>query len=526
MKKFRLSTDSLEAFACILITIPLVSYVLAVVTLWLGFPINGFIFPVSVCLVLGWEWMCKSHNQVSWKGIVAVLLILAITLLLSSAIYDISFDGPWYHSGTILHLAEGWNPYYQSVSGIDDYYTSLWTEHYARGIEMLASVVVSCVGNLEAGKAVNLWFVIASVVYIYIFLRYTLPNTNRYLRVWLTLVVALNPVVVNQMLTYYTDWSLYTILLISVINLYLFFIQKKRWALGMELLLLFFVPAIKFNIFFWICLWSAVAFFGLLIKSRYRHPYRLIAMIAGVLLAGAVIGAYNPYITNWSEHGTPLYPLAGEGAVDIMSDNTPLYLKDKSRIEAVVLSLMAAPVDGDAVDCRIGGFGTFFFKSMFLVCLLFICAKRTRRMWGLLAVTIGLFLSLFILPSGWWARYVAFFKIFPLVLMFYVIREDFKWWWQRAWLMFILALLSWDVKICGDRNVEKNIAYRHQMECVLDALEKQGREIEINTWNYAFLNQMKKRGIPYRQVDNEYEDVLPLSFPAYVDGLHVDCKCK
>ena len=38
----------MESFARLLIAIPLVSYVLAVLSLWVGLQINSFIFPIAV----------------------------------------------------------------------------------------------------------------------------------------------------------------------------------------------------------------------------------------------------------------------------------------------------------------------------------------------------------------------------------------------------------------------------------------------------------------------------------------------
>lgn len=82
-------------------------------------------------------------------------------------------------------------------------------------------------------------------------------------------------------------------------------------ALHIDLLLLFFIPTIKFNIFFWIVLWGGICFFALLRKSRYKHSFRLTAVCAVVVLSGIGVGAYNPYLTNWKEHGSPVYPLSG-----------------------------------------------------------------------------------------------------------------------------------------------------------------------------------------------------------------------
>lgn len=231
----------MESFARLLIAIPLVSYVLAVLSLWVGLQINSFIFPIAVCISVLWE--CSDRRIrgcVRWTTTVAVLVVLSVTLGLSACIYDRSFDGQWYHACTIRELVNGWNPIYSSACSPTpiDGYTVLWVEHYPRGIETIAATIVSCMGNLDAGKALNLWFVFSSIVYIYLFLCYCLPTMNKYLRIWVALVVALNPVVINQMCTYYIDWTLYTLLVIFLINMYLFFCERDTKGFAYRLIVI------------------------------------------------------------------------------------------------------------------------------------------------------------------------------------------------------------------------------------------------------------------------------------------------
>ena len=338
----------MESFARLLIAIPLVSYVLAVLSLWVGLQINSFIFPIAVCISVLWECSDKRiRGCVRWTTIVAVLVVLSVTLGLSACIYDRSFDGQWYHACTIRELVNGWNPIYSSACNpsLIDGYTVLWVEHYPRGIETIAATIVACMGNLDAGKVLNLWFVFSSIVYIYLFLCYCLPTMNKYLRIWIALVVALNPVVINQMCTYYIDWTLYTLLVIFLINMYLFFVKGIQRALHIDLLLLFFIPTIKFNIFFWIVLWGGICFFALLRKSRYKHSFRLTAVCAVVVLSGIGVGAYNPYLTNWKEHGSPVYPLSGNGKVDIMDCQVLPAIRGKSNAEAALISVASNPSD-------------------------------------------------------------------------------------------------------------------------------------------------------------------------------------
>lgn len=534
----------METFAWLLVAVPLLSYALAVLVLWLGIPIGGFIFPMAVCGAVLWVCVDKEVSpHVRWWSIFAVVAVLCITIMSSVFIYDASYDGQWYHAGTIRGLVNHWNPMYDTVVGCGiDGVTALWVEHYPRGIETIAATIVACVGSLEAGKALNLWFVIASIVYVYLFLQDYLPSRSRYLRLWIALLVALNPVVVTQLFTYYIDWSLYTLLIIFLINFYLFFEKGVRRSLYLNLLLLFFVSAIKMNITFWILLWGGICFFVEMRKSRYGRPYRLTALCVVVALAGVVSGTYNPYLTNWQEHDTPFYPLVGREKVDIMENQQLLVIQGKSNFEAVLMSLVSNPqnnlqadsieiwgvsknslIYSATVDTRLGGFGLFFFEAILLSIVLFISTGQKHRMTGYLWVLGGLFVSLFLLPSGWWSRYVAFFYLFPFVLLFYAERYGLSNRFTRALHIMVLVLLSVDVLICVGGRTVKNIVYKETVDYVLDRMEASGQEVELNTRNYLFLDKLNHREIPYKIVPHQIlKERLFISLPLYLNRAEFD----
>ena len=130
-------------------------------------------------------------------------------------------------------------------------------------------------------------------------------------------------------------------------------------------------------------LWGGICFFALLRKSRYNHSFRLTAVCTVVVLLGIGVGAYNPYLTNWKEHGSPVYPLSGNGKVDIMDCQVLPAIRGKSNAEAALISVASNPSDdmlsedihvfgiskidilsSVASDVRIGGFGIFFFGSL------------------------------------------------------------------------------------------------------------------------------------------------------------------
>lgn len=543
MNVFRASSDEtiswIQTSAQLLVAIPLVSYLLAVLSLWIGFSVNGFIFPAAVCLSV--LWVCTEKNmqrRVKWSSVLTVVGVLLVTILISMYVYDWSYDGQWYHICTVRELVNGWNPLWDtSVSSSVDRDTAMWVEHYPRGIETIVATVVAFLGNLDAGKVLNMWFVISSMGYVYIFLHDFLPNRNRYMRLWITVLIALNPVVIVQLFTCYIDWTLYTLLVIFLVNLYLFFEKGERRALYVDLLLLFFISSIKFNIFFWIVLWGGILFFILLRNHKYKQPCRLTVICAVIALAGIVIGGYNPYVTNWQEHGSPFYPLAGDEKVDIFNNQVLPMMQGKSNFENVLLSLVANPsnnMNSDEVsvvgisknnlsaswvsDARIGGFGIFFFESVLLALILFISTGYSRRMAWYLVALVGLLASLFILPYGYWARYVSFFYLFPFVLLFYAERYGLKRRLSRGVHILILTLLSIDVFISLSGVIVQNVVYRQTVDYVLNRMEASTQEVELSTCNYLFLDKMERRGIPYKLVSEEtLKDRLDISNPIYLN---------
>ena len=93
-------TASMESFARLLIAIPLVSYVLAVLSLWVGLQINSFIFPIAVCISVLWE--CSDRRIrgcVRWTTTVAVLVVLSVIRLYLRSVVRRSMVSCLYDSG-------------------------------------------------------------------------------------------------------------------------------------------------------------------------------------------------------------------------------------------------------------------------------------------------------------------------------------------------------------------------------------------------------------------------------------------
>ena len=92
-------TASMESFARLLIAIPLVSYVLAVLSLWVGLQINSFIFPIAVCISVLWECSdrrmrevdhdcCRACRTVGYSWVIRLYLRSVVRRSMVSCLYD------------------------------------------------------------------------------------------------------------------------------------------------------------------------------------------------------------------------------------------------------------------------------------------------------------------------------------------------------------------------------------------------------------------------------------------------------
>lgn len=217
-------------------------------------------------------------------------------------------------------------------------------------------------------------------------------------------------------------------------------------------------------------------------------------------------------------------------------------IRGKSNAEAALISVASNPSDdmlsedihvfgiskidilsSVASDVRIGGFGIFFFEAILLSIVLFVCTGHIRRIRWYLSVLVGLLVSLVILPSGWWARYVAFFYLFPFVMLFYAERFGLKTRFSRGLHILILSLLSADIFICLSGLAVKNIVYKETIDYVLEKMESSPGEAKLYTRNYSFLDKLERRSIPYKLFpDTEMKDKLDIPCPIYMNRTDFD----
>lgn len=393
------------------------SYALSVVGFYIGISINEYIFPISVIggILIGIliNPHVTTHQRIIWIDI--VLAIIATSLFLAGVIYDQSYDGIRYHQETIGALCYGWNPHRGNVG---EYIPeNLWPLHYAKAVEIVEASIVSFTGKMETGKSINLIMIISVFFGVFALLRGGVSNifikdTEQAKRwrpkkaFWIALAIVGNPVVLSQWMVYYIDFYKYIYLLIILLSFCIigsserFQRRRGNLMLGMSLVL---AMGTKFNFFFEAGLWMILAFIWLSITKNYEYLKKFVIVSACALLIGGIL-AYHPYITNLIGYGHPFYPLMGEGAVDIMSGNTPTTYAGHNRITNFFISLFSITFPN--YDQREGGFSVFM---PIILLLSGIIAWKVRKSLRLVIwyVAVCIFLSCFIFEQTWWARYIC-----------------------------------------------------------------------------------------------------------------------
>ena len=501
--------------------LPLTMYVLIVVSFAISMVCTAI--PIIAAFVLCFLIINTGKETIKTKilSTAIILTMVVLTIIIASYFYDYSWDGQWYHAATIKLLHEGWNPFYKPILNASDMpapsiiTTDIWVSHYTKGVETVEAGIVALTGNLESGKALNLWLLISLACLCWDFLDNFEKLRNKTTRALLTAVCICNPVLINQLMTYYIDYTGYTFIVIGIISIYQLCIREDKAFMWLLLLMGFFVPAIKFNIAFWF-VFILLAFVGLIYILKKKFEFKLIRNMALTIAAGFIIGAFNPYVTNFYKKGNPLYPLLGEEKIDIMTDQTPDVIVGKNRIYQVHYSLLANPynemkqehdvnffqldkynfLSNGSTDTRLGGFGVFFFEALCILLVAFFFMKK-EKWWKIILVSIiFLYLCLFLLPSGFWARYVPFFYIVVCLLSGYILSASkAKIPHIAAYAAMFLLLIDGLISIAGVGRISISTTIKDRY--IINVMKQtDATPIYVNTWSVLLCDKLKHAKCP------------------------------
>lgn len=420
-------------------------------------PVNGVsfvIFPI-ITMIIGKFVLNKDRKNISWKFLILTLIgffvLVAILAVINNLVWDSSYDSLAYHQENVIDLYKGWNPFYDSTNKK----INLWVMHYAKAPAIFAAALYKITGRIEAAKVLTMLLPI--ILGILSFGAFNLLSKNRKgLSIFAAIIAVLNPVIIGQSFSYYVDSSLGVYVLALLINLYLILFFEdlhffKYFALTN-------IAVFLINIKFTGLAYAGAILLGFLILSfiynKKSYNIKLIVFLICGLIFSVIILGFNPYVTNTINDGNPLYPLAGKGKINIMTDNTPLDYRYDGEFKQEYKSMIAFPNPQNfngapatsftemfgvnkatlqyysTTDARVRGFGVYsiiFIPLSFIgVLYLLITNKDRKMMLGGLATVI--LISAVAIAGGafWWARYVPFLWALPLSVGFFMYLRKSK----------------------------------------------------------------------------------------------------
>jgi hypothetical protein len=386
--------------------------------------------------------LATKHNQRVLAALF-VLLIPILSAIVAGLLFDTSIDGQEYHFQGISALASGWNHYYEPFklpADLRGLYETLWTTHYPRASWLVSAVQVASGIPLEAAKGANLALIMASAsLAAGVMLRLGLRPL---LAISLGLIAAANPVALGQVFTNMNDGVLASSLLVFLALSILWILFQDQLALLSFAPLMAFAANLKFSAVPLLAAFAA----AVCVVQFFLNRKLLAKTFMHLLIFGsiAVLGfGFSPYGQNALKYGHPFYPVIGQSNVDIMKANTPSDFVGQSGFRNFIVSLFAKTDAGyvgspqlkvpftltgleirasGGPDVRTAGFGPLFSGAIGLsaLAILFLLIQDDWPIATRVSFAIAAYLLLLgcVFPQGWWARYVPFVWLVPVLFSF------------------------------------------------------------------------------------------------------------
>jgi hypothetical protein len=486
-----------------------------------SYAITPILALVIAVIVVG---ACSDRKQgaVPSTTVVALLglgLVWGAALLYAHLLDDLSVDGQGYHALAVLEFRQGWNPFRSLLT--PDAPPQLWLNHYPKGPWIWAAGIDAIFG-FQAAKATNVVLAItAGAAVACVALSVLRAPLGRCL-VFGALAAA-NPVASVQFPTMYVDGQLASLLTIMGAGAIVWIVRRSGLGLLMTCSAAFCLTDIKFTGAVYAGLFAfAIAAIGLLRGQRLRSFMPLIACMLALVGPG-----YTPYITNLLQGKHILYPVMGEGRVDIMARMTPIALEGHSAIAKLAFSL-AAETANSCQNCdpgklkipftvrlaeargptfpdpRTGGFGPLFSAALLLAAALMILAARARAVSVTLVVSLAFLIgSVLINAEAWWARYVPQLWLVPLTVAMFVDATKLSRAARAVSIVLLVVLIvdaAFMAMIASGYAAVRTHKARGQIEALVPAGPVYVREPKYFGW-FGTLQRLRDGGVVFEQRD-------------------------
>lgn len=513
--------------------------------------VGVYSFPLSISLlVLVYTLLFydKNDRKRFFIPLIVSFLLGASAIIVSSYIWDTSWDGWLYHIPATIDMAEGWNPVYEHSDAVNIYepYAQeqehmLWVQHYPKFIWIYGAALYKFTGLLFSGSSITLIFIICTFLITVDVFKHN-KNTPRSLVYFIGLVVSLNVIIITQLFTFYNDGLLGNAIVCLILILYSlgkgYYSYKGNFCV--VFLVAFFVSFLV-NIKLTGALYAAVImvmfFLYLMIKKIIMRKDKFTPYFAGIVLLITLIVGSNSYLINLVYHRNIGYPIIGKEKVDIILNNTPYILQFDGKYAAFVESLTSDTHHGfdrmeyiykpafiishdeviaiaSTTDPRLAGFGPAYqlvlWAFLLIIFALFVRGvikrltddnssekprinyrqkrkkeNKLKTYSNELMVLLVYVVLIMITPNIWWARYLPFFYTLP-ALCFVMFNTD----WQKVSLVnmlgsFMIVLYIICAVVYTGYSVKYSIASSNACRRDLQYYKEQS---QVDPINIAFYN--------------------------------------
>lgn len=463
------------------------------------------------------------------------ICIVVISILVCGYSFDWGYDSNTYHKSVAGLLADGWNPlkmtFYEFASKYNflQDITEPWYDSYPKATEIFQAVIYSLTNNIEMGKAYNIISIFSAF-----FICYSYIDEIKYLKkidsIFLSIICAMNPVILIQSLTAYNDGFLWELVLLFGVALVYITLENTGKYKELSFYIIFATVSLGLNVKY-----SGLLFFGMLGISIFLYEiYKVLSgkmqtdnlrqhfwVLLGAVLSGLLIIGSNSYIINIFRHGNPLYVMVGKGAIDIITPQTPIDLVDKPGAVQFLMALFSkAGGSGQGagfdlkvpftfsreelsmvtrVDTRLGGWGVLF-SGIILICIPIIFFL-TKRFWKVyhegICVSILVFslmvLQIIFVPGMFWARYfcmIFYMPVYTVLLCLLYYRRNNKKIFKRIAIVVILLYIA-NLIPAGLKNIKvlSNFSSIEQEVLKLQKIDQESDVVfEKSLWFGRFYN--------------------------------------
>ncbi len=493
------------------------------------------------------------------KTVFIALLTLIITGFISYILIDKSWDGRWYHQTAIIFLKNGWNPVYDNIYDFsknifNNHFAAsgglIWVEHYTKFSEIMAANIYALTQKIETGKIINYIFALLTFIHSLVTLN-NIYKKNLKLNIFTSALIILNPVVICQIATYYVDGLMYLAfvnIIFSMINIEID-LSKKLHTLSLVINLVIF-SNIKMSGLPYAFLILLIWLIYLFVTKNKEMVTKFFMPALSIFVILIMLSGINPYLSNIKTGGHIFYPVMGQKKIEIIEMNTPEVIRHKDLIYKLFYSTFGKETNltsdstpkfkvplkiankklfSDA-DVRIGGFGHFWSAIILVVATLMFGLRFKDK--NLKKIFIFLMaeclIAVIINPEAWWARYVPWLWLLPVIVGYFSFLEAGKNSKRKKLSIFILIIIVANSLIVLYENFHATLKSTRKTSKYLGRITKTVKLYENQdkrSSDTSYIIKLQERNIDYTFVCDEtykngcYEPIIENS-----DGrLFIEC---